>query len=89
MPKARTPQPPKALVQQFVQAWARQKHVPLEGVHIKVHTRLYDAYMKLYNQIVEKYPHIDMLSDEARRLRDEAADKWWRSRIYRGAGVDW
>lgn len=81
------PGPTAAQRQKLIETYAIYTHST--GVHHgPTRDKLYKQWEKAEDKVL-KAAGVQYLSDENRAALDKAAKKWWDSRPFRGAGVDW
>lgn len=83
--------PSKAKVNALVKAYAVQRQAKWQDAPLRVQQRLYDEFWDLlmslfreHEDYLGKYPH-----PEFYRGLEQAANKFDKSRMMSGAGVDW
>ena len=81
--------PSKAEVDRLIHDFGRYigagRHSP--GIHVE--QRLYDKFRKTLHRLQDRYPDVDLQSDDFMDKLRSRASTWWESRAFRGAGQDW
>lgn len=76
--------PPASAVRKYVEAYAKNKRAAELGAPIMVQQRFYDRYMKVRNEMSEKWPHVDLDTG-----MDDAARRWNEAHPMFGPGAGW
>ena len=80
--------PPRGQIMALVKAFALKKYSQ-QGARIQIQQRYHDKFTTLLNRMEDKYPRVDLTSQSFFADLEHQADKWWKSRIKGGPGVDW
>ena len=81
--------PTKRELKSLVEAYARNIAASEQQAGSRVEQKLYDAFMRKYTRLGDKYPQVDMASHDFWAGLEERAQAWLRSRVARGAGSLW
>lgn len=82
-----TRRPTKNEAQALVEALGRYMYSTSAPIHDQ--QRLYKAYRKIFDRLLNKYPGLDLTSPSADEEIRARARTWWYERATKGAGVDW
>jgi hypothetical protein len=77
-------------MRRLVQAFAIKYYAILWGVNDKTVERLCDRFDAVFDRLIAKYPELDLENNRAFLIElNNRAKAWWKSRPFKGPGVDW
>jgi ribonuclease HI len=81
--------PSKGEIQKLVKAYAISQEVKNSLVSVKKQQRMTDKFHSMLDKLQDKYPKVDMHSQNFYRDLEKKSKEWWLNRPVSGSGVDW